>query len=224
MELLTTNLKAILERKGGNLAHFLSEHNVSKASDLTLGNLELFCHQEGIELSNLLFYNLTFDKNKIKNLKLLILDIDGVMTDGGMYFSESGDQMKKYNTKDGMGILEIRKRGINLGIISSGFKSGMVKSRAELLKIEHLYVGREPKLKILNIWCKNLGIQLSEVGIIGDDINDLEVMRNVGLSVCPANAVLAVKSQADLVLQTKGGEGCIREFIDHYLLEQPLQG
>ena len=155
---------------------------------------------------------------------MLILDVDGVMTDAGMFFSENGDQIKKYNAKDGMAIMALKKHGVEVGIISSGFKLEMVKARAELLGIEHLYVGRDPKMEILKGWCEKLNIDLAEVGIIGDDINDLQVMKSVGFSVAPADAVPVVKQHVDLILQAKGGRGCVREFIDHYLLDEPLQG
>ena len=224
MKLLTSNLESLLKQRGSSLTQFLTEHNVAKVADLKLGDIELFCHREELNLTNLLSYNLTVDKQKLKKLKLLILDVDGVMTDAGMFFSENGDQIKKYNAKDGMAIMALKDLGVDVGIISSGFKLEMVKARAELLKIEHLYVGRDPKIDVLNAWCKKLSIDLSEVGIIGDDINDMQVMKSVGFSAAPADAVPVVKEQVDLVLQTKGGRGCVREFIDNYLLDQPLQG
>lgn len=224
MKLLTTNLEAVLNQKGSSLSQFLTENSVTKVSDLKIGDLELFCHKEELSFTNLLSYNLTIDKKRLKKLKLLILDVDGVMTDAGMFFTENGDQIKKYNAKDGMAIMALKDLGIEVGVISSGFKLEMVKSRAELLKIEHLYVGRDPKIDILNAWCKKLNIELSEVAIIGDDINDMQVMKSVGFSAAPADAVPVVKQQVDLVLQTKGGKGCVREFIDNYLLDEPLQG
>jgi YrbI family 3-deoxy-D-manno-octulosonate 8-phosphate phosphatase len=224
MKLLTANIEAVLAKKKSSLAQFLKENKVSKVEDLTIGTLELFCYRENIDYINLLFYNMTVDVQKAKKIKLLILDVDGVMTDAGMFFTENGDQIKKYNAKDGMAIMALKKSGIDVGIISSGFKLEMVKARAELLKIEHLYVGRDPKIDILNAWCRKLNIDLSEVGIIGDDINDLQVMRSVGFSVAPSDAVAVVKKNVDLVLTSKGGDGCVREFIDNYLLDEPLQG
>jgi YrbI family 3-deoxy-D-manno-octulosonate 8-phosphate phosphatase len=98
----------------------------------------------------------------------------------------------------------------------------MVQKRAELLGIQHCYVGRDPKLEILNDWCQKLNFKMDEVAIIGDDINDLEIMKNSGLSICPANAVNTVKTQCHIVLSKKGGDGCVREFIDNYLLNNPL--
>ncbi|PKR79985.1 3-deoxy-D-manno-octulosonate 8-phosphate phosphatase [Brumimicrobium salinarum] len=222
MKLLSSNLKALLNRRNTTLEAFLAAHNARKVADLTLGDLMLFCHEENIDFQNLMAYDLSVDKEKARKIKLLILDVDGVMTDAGMFFTENGDQIKKYNAKDGMAIMALKKIGVDVGIISSGFKLEMVKARAELLKIEHLYVGRDPKLQILNEWCEKLNINLSEVGIIGDDINDLKVMTSVGFSVAPSDAVPVVKENVDLVLQSKGGRGCVREFIDYYLLEQPL--
>ena len=149
---------------------------------------------------------------------MLILDVDGVLTDGGMYVSEKGDQMKRYHTHDGLALLELGKsKKLTLGILSSGITEHMVQDRATLLGIEHVYVGREPKLDILNTWCTELGYSLDEVAIIGDDLNDLPVMQAVGLAVCPASAVSKVKSVADIILSRKGGDACVREFIDNYL-------
>ncbi|WP_107037649.1 KdsC family phosphatase [Brumimicrobium mesophilum] len=224
MKLLSKNLEAVLIKNNSSLAQFLKENEVSKVEKLTLGSLELFCYRNEVDLTNLLSYNMTVDLKKAKQIKLLILDVDGVMTDAGMFFTENGDQIKKYNAKDGMAIMALKKIGIAVGIISSGFKLEMVKARAELLKIEHLYVGRDLKIDILKGWCENLKIDLSEVGIIGDDINDMGVMKSVGFSAAPSDAVPIVKAQVDLVLNSKGGRGCVREFIDYYLLDEPLQG
>lgn len=223
MNFLEANLSYFLEKRGYNLSGFLRTYEVSNVENLPLSALMAFCREEELSLENLLLYPHFFYRDKTKHIRLLILDIDGVMTDGGMYFTESGDQFKKYNTKDGMGIMALHQLGIKTGIISSGFKQGMVRARAEMLKIEHVYVGREPKINILRDWCKELAIDFSNVGIIGDDINDLEIMRNVGFSACPADAVPVVKKQVDLVLRKEGGRGCVREFIDNYLLPQPLE-
>jgi 3-deoxy-D-manno-octulosonate 8-phosphate phosphatase (KDO 8-P phosphatase) len=169
-----------------------------------------------------LFRNNHF-KKQIDRLKLLILDVDGVLTDGGMFMSEKGDQLKRYHTQDGLAIMHVVKNGpVQLGIISSGFTEHMVQDRASLLGIERVYVGRDPKLDVLNQWCAELGISLDEVGIIGDDVNDLPVMKAVGLAVCPASAVNSVKSASHIILSRKGGDACVREFIDHYLLAQAI--
>lgn len=162
------------------------------------------------------------NKTKVKkpfpnNIRLLILDVDGVLSDGGMYFTENGDQAKKYNTKDGMGILYLTNNDFQVGIISSGFTGEMVKKRADMLKIQHFYLGREPKINVLKKWCKKLRINLSQVAMIGDDVNDLEVIKQVGYSACPSDAVAVILKNVDCVLSKKGGEGCVREFIDEVM-------
>jgi YrbI family 3-deoxy-D-manno-octulosonate 8-phosphate phosphatase len=223
MQLLEQNIKAYLKRESRSFSDFLKSYNASNVNQISLGDLRLFSTENNLDFTNLLTRPLFADKYQIKKIKLLILDVDGVMTDAGMFFTENGDQFKKYNAKDGMAIMALSKIGVDVGIISSGFKLEMVKARAELLKIKHLYVGRDPKIDILNQWCEKLQISLDQVAIIGDDINDLSIMNEVGFSVCPADAVLRVKQSVDLVLQTKGGRGCVREFIDFYLLDELLE-
>ena len=99
----------------------------------------------------------------------------------------------------------------------------MVLNRAEVLKIEHVYVGREQKITVLKQWCEALSITLDQVAIIGDDINDLSVMREVGLRACPKDAVQEVKKEVDIVLTKNGGTGVVREFIDNFLLSEPIK-
>lgn len=223
MQLLEQNIKEYLKRENRSFSDFLKKHSASNINQISLGDLKLFCAENNLDFTNMLTRPLFADKDQIKKIKLLILDVDGVMTDAGMFFTENGDQFKKYNAKDGMAIMALSKIGVDVGIISSGFKLEMVKARADLLKIKHLYVGRDPKIDILNQWCEKLQISLDEVAIIGDDINDLSIMNKVGFSACPADAVLRVKQSVDLVLQTKGGRGCVREFIDFYLLDELLE-
>jgi len=157
------------------------------------------------------------DKSQKNTIKLVLLDIDGTMTDGGMYFTENGDQMKKYNTKDGMAIKREGRNGIQFGIISHGHKLNVVKDRASLLGIEYVYVGQEKKTDILAKWCEELNITPNEVAFVGDDINDIEIMEICGLSACPADAVNEVKSVADIILSKDGGKGCVREFLDEWI-------
>ena len=222
MNYLEANINYLKEAKSEVLKGFPDSVFQKGVSGLTIDNVQLIADRLAIPLENLLLYPLFAPKEKLKKIKLLILDVDGVLTDAGMFFSESGDQMKKYNAKDGMAIMALRKKGFDIGIISSGFKTEMVKSRADLLRINLFYVGREPKIDILDAWLKDLGYSYSEVAIIGDDINDLPLMREVGLSVCPQDAVDLVKKQADIVLSRKGGDACVREFIDNFLLSTPV--
>lgn len=219
--ILELNIKGLCKTHGIKFDDFLADLDVDNVHELSIYDLEAICEEYELDLQALLFKPLfsqaSIDK-KIQKLKMLILDVDGVLTDGGMYVSEKGDQMKRYHTHDGLALLELGKtKKLELGIISSGFTEHMVQDRAALLGIEHVYVGREPKLDILNTWCAELGYSLDEVAIIGDDLNDLPLMQAVGLAVCPASAVSKVKSVADIILSRKGGDACVREFIDNYL-------
>ena len=219
---LELNIKGLCKTHGIKFNEFLADLDVDNVHELSVYDLEAICEEYELDLQALLFKPLFSQASldqKIQKLKMLILDVDGVLTDGGMYVSEKGDQMKRYHTQDGLALLELSKsKKVTLGIISSGFTEHMVQDRAALLGIEHVYVGREPKLDILNNWCTELGYSLEEVAIIGDDLNDLPVMQAVGLAVCPASAVSKIKSAADIILSRKGGDACVREFIDNYLL------
>jgi len=155
----------------------------------------------------------------LKNLKLLVLDVDGTMTDGGVYISEDGNQFKKFDAKDGMGIKLAIKNGIEVGIISHSYVSGMVENRANVLGMKYFYVGQRPKLEVLNEWLEELSISMEEVGFIGDDVNDMEIMQAVGHTACPADAVKEIKAIAQIQLTKNGGAGAVREFIDEYLLK-----
>ena len=222
---LEQNIKGLCSKFGIKYSEFIADLDVDNVSELTIYDLEAVCEEYEVDLLSLLFkplYRPELWNKKLEKIKLLILDVDGVMTDGGMYFTENGDQIKKYNTKDGMAILHLTKNEFQVAIISSGFKSEMVKTRADLLGIQRCYVGRDPKIEVLNKYCEELKITLENVAIIGDDVNDMEIIKKVGFSASPSDAVNTVKSQVDVVLNKKGGEGCVREFIDAYLLKQPL--
>ena len=155
----------------------------------------------------------------ISKIKLLILDVDGTMTDNGVQVDEKGIESKKYNAKDGVGIYELIKNNVKIGIISHSEKGDGIKSRASYLGINHCYVGNEPKEEILKKWIKKLEINLEDVAFIGDDINDLSIIDIVGFSACPNDSSDPVKRKVSLVLNTKGGYGCVREFSDLYLTQ-----
>ena len=225
MQFLEQNIKGLCAKFGVDFNQFMGDFQVDHVSELSILDLEAFAEENEVDLYALLYkplFLLDHLKPRLAKIKLLILDVDGVLTDGGMYYTESGDQFKKYNAKDGMAIMKAQEKGLKIGIISSAFKDKMVLNRAETLSIEYVYAGREPKMDILTKWCDELGIQLEEVAMIGDDINDLSVLSAVGFRCCPADAVQVVKHVSDVVLQTKGGHGCVRELIDNYLLEQPI--
>ncbi|MDO9152183.1 MAG: HAD hydrolase family protein [Paludibacter sp.] len=146
-------------------------------------------------------------------------DVDGVLTDAGMYYSENGDELKKFNTHDGMGLQLIRKHGIKTGIITSE-DTKMVERRFNKLKLDYLYQGKREGGKLASAMeiCQKEGISLNEVAYIGDDINCLELLSAVGLAACPANALDAVKRIPGILqMSKKGGEGCVREFIEMIL-------
>ncbi|MEM7105291.1 MAG: HAD hydrolase family protein [Bacteroidota bacterium] len=157
-------------------------------------------------------------QERLTNIKLLITDVDGVLTDGGIYITENGDELKKFNAKDGRGIIDLGKTGFKVGIISHSANVKLIKSRAKRMRVPLVYAGDEDKLVILKQWCDELDIRLKDVAFIGDDTNDLRVMSEVGVIACPADAHRSVKSIAHIILERKGGEGCVREFIDDYLL------
>jgi len=158
-----------------------------------------------------------FESFATHNIKFLVLDVDGVMTDGGMYYTESGDQFKKFNTKDGMAIKIAQKNGLKIGFLSSGTTKHIIQNRAKTLGVEFVHVGTEPKIDILQKWCSELGITTKNVAYVGDDINDLEVLDVVGFSGCPADAIEEVKTKVNVILERKGGDACIREFYDRHL-------
>lgn len=225
MLFLEQNIKGLCAKFGVDFYQMLADFTVDSVTELSILDLEAIAEEYEVDFYALLFKPLfIFDhlRPKIEKIKLLILDVDGVMSDGGMYYTESGDQIKKYNAKDGMAILKAQEKGLICGIISSAFTDQMVKNRAKTLKIDRVYVGRDSKITILKQWCEELNLSLDEVAIIGDDVNDLSIMNEVGFKVCPADAVNVVKHVVDVVLSKKGGDGCVRELIDNYLLETPI--
>ncbi len=169
-------------------------------------------------VDRLLKHNLAELEKRSAQIKMLVMDVDGVLTDGGMYYTSSGEEIKKFSTKDGRGIMNLRKAGIMTAFLSSGIKNEVARHRAEMLKVDKYYIGLELKIKIFDQWCHELNLKPQEVAFIGDDINDLDVINKAGFTSCPADAVDQVKNQVNVVLRKKGGEGCVREFIDKYLM------
>ncbi|MHA1969666.1 MAG: HAD-IIIA family hydrolase [Candidatus Hodarchaeales archaeon] len=152
-------------------------------------------------------------KSKIKNIKLLVVDVDGTLTDGGMYYSEKGELLKKFNTRDAKGLELIRKEGITVVILTSE-NSSIVKARSEKLKLEHVYLGITEKSAELEKICVKMNLTLSEVAYIGDDINDLPALMKVGFSACPSDAVTEIRDVATFICQSEGGKGAVREVCD----------
>lgn len=168
-----------------------------------------------IVLENLMRKHVLSQKVNSK-IKLFISDIDGTLTDGGMYYSENGDELKKFNTRDGMGFELLRKTGIKTAIITSEDRS-LNHRRAEKLKIDFIYQGKrgEGKVSVAKEICEELGLTFDEVAYIGDDINCLDLLSLVGLAACPADADSKIKDLPFIhVMTKKGGDGCVREFIN----------
>ena len=158
-------------------------------------------------------------KDGAKTVKLFLSDVDGVLTDAGMYYSESGDELKKFNTHDGMGFRLLREAGIKTGIITTE-NTMIVENRARKLNVDFLYQGWRDggKLAVAKEICSNEGITLDEVAYIGDDINCFELLSAVGCAACPANALPKIKTIPGILqLQKCGGNGAVREFVEWIL-------
>src|ERR1700730_12720015 len=147
---------------------------------------------------------------KLAQIKLLLTDCDGVLTDGGVYYGESGEELKKLDIRDGMGVERLRNiAGVTTGIVTGELSPSVIK-RAEKLKITELHLGAKDKPAVLKEILSRLNLQPEEVLFIGDYSNDLEVMKLVGLIACPEDAISLVREIADIVCESKGGMGCFR--------------
>ena len=165
-------------------------------------------------------YKSDFVNQKKTNIKLFITDIDGTLTDGGMYYSENGDELKKFNTRDGMGLQMLREAGIKTAIITSEDRQ-LNQRRAEKLKVDFIRQGKVNggKVAVAQEIAKEMGISMNEVAYIGDDVNCIELLKAVGLKACPADACKKVKEIPGIkVMIHKGGDGCVREWIETSLL------
>lgn len=220
MEFYKNNLTWLCDQRNMTITEFEDVIAVPKVRllDPTPPELVKIADYFGFDIDNLIRRDLRLI-NRIKSaeIKLVVLDVDGTMTDGGMYYTESGDQIKKFNSKDGLAIKRRSESGLLFGIISHAFRSEAIAQRAKLLSIQKVHVGQEKKSDILNTWCQELGITKKQVAYLGDDINDLDVMQEVGFSACPADAVKQIKKIASVVLTKNGGQGCVREFLDEWL-------
>lgn len=152
----------------------------------------------------------------MKQPKLILTDIDGVWTDGGMYYDQTGNEWKKFNTYDSFGVLLAHHHNIPVGIIT-GETTEIVSRRAEKLRVDFLFQGVSNKLETAKRLCETLRIGLEEVAYIGDDINDVQLLKSVGFSASPANAPEYIKKFAKMVTNKRGGEGAFREFVESIL-------
>jgi len=155
-------------------------------------------------------------------IELIVLDIDGCMTDGKIVYTASGDELKAFNVKDGFAIVQWLSLGKKAAIIT-GRNSTIVTRRAEELGMEYCYQGIKDKLATLTSLCESLQISFDNVAAIGDDLNDAKLLKSVGISFVPADAMHYVTELADVVLSKKGGDGAVREMIELLIKQEGLQ-
>jgi len=150
---------------------------------------------------------------RLRAIRLFATDVDGVLTDAGMYYAESGDEWKKFNTRDGMGIKLLQKAGFITAIVTQE-RTKIVARRAEKLAIPELHQGVMDKLTLIREMAGRHGLSLNQVAYIGDDVNDLESLRAVGFSASPADGMPVICDAVDYVCVKKGGEGAVREIAE----------
>ena len=155
--------------------------------------------------------------NKKSNLpKLILTDIDGVWTDGGMYYDCTDVELKKFNTYDSAGVLFAHYLSIPVGIIT-GENSEIVRRRANKLGVDYLYMGIKDKLLVAKQLCSELNLRFEEIAYIGDDLNDICLLKKVGWAGVPASAPLYMKAYSNVLLEKTGGEGVFREFVENII-------
>lgn len=152
-------------------------------------------------------------QQKAQNIRLLALDVDGVLTDGGVYVFEDGTEFRRFNIKDGLGLRRVLETGIQVAIISASVNQAIV-NRAEKLGISEVFLGSRNKVETLQHLCQRLNLSLEQVAYIGDDLTDLPVLKQVGLPCAPNDAVDEVKNSALLITTRDGGQGAVREVCD----------
>ena len=152
-------------------------------------------------------------KYKASKIKALIMDVDGVMTDGSLTIDDNGVEYKTFNTKDGQGIVMLNKSGCLTAIISARM-SKVVQLRAEMLGITKVYLNSKNKLQTLKDFMKEYNLEYSDIAYIGDDLPDICILKEAGLSACPADAVEEVRQCVDMICEKAGGRGAVRELCD----------
>lgn len=183
------------------------------------------------ELSTFSLYNIhvqagpntqySLKENTLMSLHYLILDVDGTLTDGGIYYDNHGNELKKFSAKDGTGFVIARTAGIKL-VVMTGRECEATTRRMKELKVDFIFQGVKDKVKFLESWIEENGVKRDELGYIGDDINDLKPMKMCGYIGCPSDACEEVKKISNYVSKVKGGAGAARDIIEHYLIEQKL--
>jgi 3-deoxy-D-manno-octulosonate 8-phosphate phosphatase (KDO 8-P phosphatase) len=158
-------------------------------------------------------------RHRLQAIRILVCDVDGVLTDGGLHYDEQGLISKRFNVRDGLAIRMLQRAGITVALMSGG-RSGAIEQRAQHLGLDHCYVGISDKLNKIQSITKDLGVLSEEIAFLGDDLNDLAVRPAVGLLVATADAVIDLRMQADWVLSRPGGYGAVREFTEALLISQ----
>jgi YrbI family 3-deoxy-D-manno-octulosonate 8-phosphate phosphatase len=158
-------------------------------------------------------------KDRLATVRLVVLDVDGTLTDGGMYYSAEGDVLKRFYVQDGMGITLLQRAGIEIALLTSE-NSPIVTARAKKLKITHVILGCQAKKKALEELSQKLSIPLEQVAYMGDDVNDEASMQIAGVKVCPGDALPRIQAISDYVCKRPGGNGAVREFAEMLLKAQ----
>jgi 3-deoxy-D-manno-octulosonate 8-phosphate phosphatase (KDO 8-P phosphatase) len=153
---------------------------------------------------------------RTRRIRMVLLDVDGVLTDGGLYYTAEGHELKRFHAHDGYGIQRGRESGLTFGIIS-GRTTPIVEARARVLKIEDVIQGAEDKVAAMREIQRRTGFEDDEFAFIGDDLFDIPLLKTVGLSAAPPNALPEVRRSVHYVTRTAGGEGAVRDFIDFIL-------
>lgn len=153
-------------------------------------------------------------KEKLEKIKLVLTDNDGVLTDTGVYYSANGEELKRFSIRDGMGIERLRKYANVETIIITGEESGAVRSRAEKLKMKEYYLGAKKKEEVLLEILKKHNLTVDEIAFVGDDSNDVEIMKLVGFKATPSDGMNFIKEIADYICENKGGNGAFREVAE----------
>ena len=156
------------------------------------------------------------------SIELIVLDVDGTMTDSRITYSENGDEIKSFNVKDGLAIASWRKLGKQVAIIT-GRSSKIVARRAKELHIEHFYQGIHNKKEVLDTLLEKLDLTMDNVAAIGDDLNDLKMLKAVKISFVPRDASAYVDKVATVILSKKGGDGAVREMIENLIVQEGLE-
>ena len=170
-----------------------------------------------------MFFNIFFEeikwiflRKKLKKVELLILDVDGVLTDGYLYYDYQGNQIKRFSVKDGLGIRYLQKAGLNICIVSGG-KEDVIKNRAKDLNIQDIYCGVKNKKEKVEFLRDEFKFKKDDILYLGDDLNDLTVRKSVGLLIAPKNASKIFKKYCDAILKNNGGFGAVRELAERLL-------